>query len=472
VIQRISVSTRKSRLKLADEGDEVLIWNEDDDPRQSYAALGAKLAQYGDLFRAPGDGGGLLAVAADGRQLTVETGKDLLPIIVDRQPVQVVGNGKSKGRRIGNTDLNAMLKTESFLAHFRTVDRVSKQPVHLDDWSLAQPGYNDGAAGFRIFFTGAAVEPSSSLDTINTFLDVMPFETEADRTNTVAAALTVLLRDHWPGGKPIVLVTANKSHAGKDTIIDFAAGMANKVSISYQQPDWALEHNFVIALKTSPDAGVIVIENARLVGSNRVIASAFIERFATDPEPLLSAPGTGEAFRLRNNLVLAISTNFGTVSEDILNRSLSIRLDLKGDIASRESSIGNPRHEFLPMNRTRIMNELFGMIERWIQAGMPLDDDVRHPFSVWAGTIGGILKVNGFNHFLENYGTRRTLDDPIKRALAILGTGRPNEWLRPSEWSKVMADLGLTKTLIVDSSQRENDKSLARALSARARIGV
>src|SRR5579884_1501328 len=41
---------------------------------------------------------------------------------------------------------------------------------------------------------------------------------------TVALALTVMLRNFWPGAKPMGVVTATKSHAGKDTIIHFAAG--------------------------------------------------------------------------------------------------------------------------------------------------------------------------------------------------------------------------------------------------------
>jgi hypothetical protein len=56
--------------------------------------------------------------------------------------------------------------------------------------------------------------------------------------------------------------------------------------------------------------------------------------------------------------VIAISTNFGTVSEDILNRSLPIHLHPVGHIAERDSSIGNPKLEFLPKNRDEIAAEL------------------------------------------------------------------------------------------------------------------
>ena len=75
-------------------------------------------------------------------------------------------------------------------------------------------------------------------------------------------------------------------------------------------------------------------------------------------------------------------------------------------VAERKSPIGNPRFEFLPKHKEQIASELHGMIERWNLAGQPLDNEVRHPFSAWAKTVGGILKFNRFRDFLANYGVR------------------------------------------------------------------
>jgi hypothetical protein len=233
----------------------------------------------------------------------------------------------------------------------------------------------------------------------------------------------------------------------------FMAGVEEQCSISYQATNWALERNFVGALKQNPDIGVVVIENARLDRRDRFIASAFIERFATDPEPLLFSTGTGGPVRRTNDIVLAISTNFGSVSEDIMNRALPIHLDPVGNVADRQSPIGNPKLEFLPNHREHIAAEARGMIERWKAAGSPFDSGVRHPFSVWARTIGGILKVNGFTEFLANYGRRKTADDPVREALGILGAELSDEWHRPAHWADVIAKLGLTKRAIPQGDQ-------------------
>ena len=251
----------------------------------------------------------------------ISKGAELAPVIVDRVRVLVLKGGKPKGSKIAAAHLNTMLGTETFLGQFRMVDLVTTTPVYLPDFTLTQPGLNEGG-GQRILYVGEEPVVSDSMDAINAFLDVMPFESEADRTNAVAGALTVMFRNHLSGGKPVLIVTANKSHAGKDTVIAFAAGMAGSVSISYQGTNWALERSFVGALKSNPDVGVVVIENARLDRRDRFIASAFLERFATDPEPFLFSTGTGLPVRSRNDIVLAISTNFGSVSEDLMNRGL------------------------------------------------------------------------------------------------------------------------------------------------------
>jgi hypothetical protein len=440
----------------------LLIWDEDDQAAQNYRQLGERLSQFNDLFRRPGYASGLLLLLEEGKHAVISKGSELAPVIVDRVPVLVMKGGKPKGSRINAAHLNCMLGSETFLGQFRKVDQVTTTPVYLPDFTLTRPGLNEGGEQ-RILYVGGQPFISNSMDAINAFLNVMAFESEADRTNAVAGAVTVLLRNHLPGGKPVLVVTANKSHAGKDTVINFAAGTAGSVSISYQATNWAVERNFVGALKTNPDVGVVVIENARLDRGDRFLASAFLERFATDPEPLLFSTGTGPPVRRRNDIVLAISTNFGSVSEDLMNRGLPIHLNPIGNVADRVSPIGNPRLEYLPANRERIAAELRGMIERWKAAGKPLDENVRHPFSVWAKRVGGILRVNGFRNFLGNYGVRKTVDDPLRKGLGLLGAQAPNTWLQATPWAKFVSDLGLVKAVIPPADQ-DSEKGRARGL--------
>jgi len=302
------------------------------------------------------------------------------------------------------------------------VDRITSQPEYLPGFILTNPGYSDGGDGHRVLFVGESPEASDSMERINTFLDVMDFHTQADRANAVAGLLTVLLRHHWPGGKPIILATASKSHSGKDTVLDFIAGMTPKTSVSWEPADWATQKAIVATLNTDPSLGMIRLENARVNGSSK-IASAFVERFVTDPSPMLFSPGgRAEPRRIRNEIVMSMSTNFGVLSEDLLNRGLPIHLKPNGSITDRRSDIGSPRQQYLPRYRDEIAVEAYGMIARWRAAGMPLDQSKYYPCTEWAHVIGGILMVNGIEGFLDNYADRRVADDPIRSSIAVLGS--------------------------------------------------
>lgn len=158
------------------------------------------------------------------------------------------------------------------------------------------------------------------------------------------------------------------------------------------------------------------------------------------------------------HFVVTATVNEGRFSPDLLNRAVPIRLEATGDLARRRAGIGDPKGEFLPKNRDRIIGELHGMVERWKAAGMPLNQEVRHAsFPQWASEVGGILLVSGFNAFLANTAVRQSEDDPIRRALAELGNAYPGEWCRTADWVNRIANLGLTKVLIPTADQGSSD---------------
>lgn len=451
--------------------EDVLEWVENEKPILNYRALGSRLAQKGDLYRIPSYGGGLLMISITETILSraIVTPADLASAITDRLRVTVFKGGKDSGSLIPQADLRCMLKSELFLQEFRSVDMVTRSPIYLSDFTLTKPGYNDGGRRERVFYIGKPASVAASFPKITAFLDAMSFASNADRTNTVAAALCVQLRNHWLGEKPIISVSANKSHAGKDTVIKFAGGMSRITPISYEHTDWALQKNAVQVLNLHPDTAVLSIDNARKNAREEVIASAFIERTVMDPEPTISSPGTGRPTTRKNDFLVAISTNHGQLSTDLLNRSWPIRLEAVGNIEDRRGNIGNPRYEFLPKNGEEIAAELRGMIGRWKDQGRPLDERVRHPFSDCAKTIGGILMVNGFTDFLGNYALRKSQDDPLRKAIGLLGSYRRGEWLAPAEWVNLAATAGLIKAIIPAAdrdSERGRERGIGVVLSA------
>jgi hypothetical protein len=435
--------------------------------RRNYDLLGRRLAASSPtLYRNSTEGHGLLRVLEGGRVQAVLKGSRLAPILVDGLDIRVTKDGKLVGQIPAAGHLNTMLRTEEFLKHFRPLDQVIHTPIYLNDFSLVRPGYNDGGPGGRILYLGPPPEVRDSTDTINQFLDVMPFAGNADRTNTVAAALTVMLHTFWPGQKPLVLVTATKSHAGKGTITEFVRGPHAKADLLYESLDWPMQCQFQKQVRASPEVALVVLDNVRLDsagGRAKLIRSAFIESFVTNAEITLASPGAGEAIRLANGYVVVINTNDGLLSPDLLIRSLPIHLAPRGNVEDRNSPIGNPKLEFLPAHLDRIQAELRGMVERWKAAGRPLDDTAKHPMTLWARTIGGILKVSGYTEFLANFAGRKAVGDPTREALAILAAARTGKALRPAEWAKVAVEQGLARTLF-PANARDTDKGRERAI--------
>ena len=444
-------------------------WHDESPAAENCKVLGEALAMSGDLFRRPGNDGGVFLVLPDGSPRSIDTGKRLSSVIVDRIILHRFLNGKQKPSNISVRELDDTLHTEAFLSMFAPVDRITSQPEYLPGFTLTKPDYNDGGDGHRVFFVGESAEPSDSMERINTFLGVMDFQTQSDRANAVAGLLTVALRHHWPGGKPIILATASKSHSGKDTVLDFIAGQTPRTSVSWEQADWATQKAIVASLNQDPSLGVIRLENARVNGNSK-IASAFVERFVTDPKPTLYSPGCGsEPRQIRNDIVMAISTNFGVLSEDLLNRGLSIHLEPNGSITDRQSSIGNPKLQYLPRYREEIAAEVHGMIERWRAVGMPLDNSRYHPCTEWAHTIGGILMVNGVEGFLDNYADRRVVADPVRNGIAVLGSHLIDKCLPISEVVAEVNRLGLTNPLVPQNERSTHEaqkRGLGKVLSS------
>jgi hypothetical protein len=443
-----------------------IIWRDDVQPAANYSAVGQALAAAGELYRNGLYGDGLLLIpqerAAPVKHLT--RGGQLAPLIAEHVAVwTLTSRGNRKRRSIPVGELNVMIQVDAFRRQFQPVDRVTPIPLFLPNWQLTQPGFNDGGDGNRIYYRGAEAKVVHSLDTINAFLDAMDFASSADRTNTVAAALTVLLRNFWFGGKPTIVATATRSHAGKDTILDFACGLMPIITVTYDATDWALEKNVCARIAKYPDTGVIILDNARLDRKAKMIASAFIERSVTSSELILESTGSGNCAKRVNDVVFAISTNEGTLSADLMNRALPIHLIPTGNIEDRSSAIGNPKYEFLPDHREQIQAEVYGIVQRWIEKGRPLAKGVKHPFSIWAEHVGGMLEVSGYHDFLGNYTLRKATDDPACKAIGILGAARPGAWLRPAQWAELAVELSLVEPLI-KTADRGRDAGRARGL--------
>ena len=191
------------------------IWNVARGARRNYTRLGQRLVAVGDLYRDEATGHGLVLVRPDGTVSHIRKGSQLAPLIVDRVSMRVEKDGKVVSELPTAAHLSAMLHAKAFLDQFPPVDEVSRTFFYADGFLPLQPRYNDFGPGNRILFLGETPPAIQSTETIRRFLRAMPFASEADATNAVAAALTVRLRRQWLGEKPLVQVTSTRTHSGK-----------------------------------------------------------------------------------------------------------------------------------------------------------------------------------------------------------------------------------------------------------------
>ena len=150
---------------------------------KNFRKLGTLLARLNlELYQAA-DGDGLLLVD-NGTVHRIATAKDLSPLLIDNVRIRIFKDGKYRGERISQSILSDMLGSKAFLGHFRRVENVVTTPIVLPDYQPSRPGFNDEGG---ILYLGDAVTTDKGLRTINQFLDVMEWASNADRTNTVAA---------------------------------------------------------------------------------------------------------------------------------------------------------------------------------------------------------------------------------------------------------------------------------------------
>jgi|GEM_PF-4680352 len=97
-------------------GRTQVYWLDESPAWENFEALGRALARSGDLFRQPGEDGGLFLVKPDGTPGSITKGKQLSSVIADRIDLHRFHNEKQKPSRISASTLEEMLNTKAFLS--------------------------------------------------------------------------------------------------------------------------------------------------------------------------------------------------------------------------------------------------------------------------------------------------------------------------------------------------------------------
>lgn len=323
---------------------------------------------------------------------------------------------------------------DDFLGRLRAVDLVFSHPVFDSQFRWLGAGFHDEQ---KILVLGEPCEPVSLCTdganapppaTVGGVIDRLPrllrdmvqeshWATPVDLTNYIGIALGVLLMPSFIGQHPAVIIWGNKPEIGKSTIAQKLAilvdGEPADVLPLLPSNDKEIEHRMV---------GVLVAGRKTFFFDNTkgTINSPFIEQNVTAPGIAPRIMHTQKSMERPNDVLWVFTTNDGAPSDDLISRSINVRLHYEG-VAS-EHVFMTSEHEalnFVRENRHGILAELAGMVIRWLELGRP---QVVTPcrFRSFGSIVGSILAANGLPGFNSNAREESQANSPRSQQIVAL----------------------------------------------------
>lgn len=328
---------------------------------------------------------------------------------------------------------------------------------------LVAPGYNKDA---RIYYAGDHIEPMRDLDRARAHLDDLivdfPFEDEASRCNFLGLMLTPMLRP-VVGKVPLHLVTSPQAGTGKSRLIEQTLGIsyAGAELSSSQLPERQEERaKWLTALLLSGET-LVHLDNLPAELDSGNLASLVTSSQVGDR--LL---GSSTMLRLQNRLTIAASGNNTALSGEMARRTVVVRLVWTGPGRPDErTDFEHPAHDrFVLARRPETLAALAGLVAAWARAGAPRTPGAAlGSFEAWAGVVGGVLRLAGYEAHLGNRARWRERVDTEEEGLSgLVAAWRERYGAQPVQAGDLLAACGEAVAAILE---RPSAVTLGRLLS-------
>lgn len=323
---------------------------------------------------------------------------------------------------------------DDFLGRLRAVDLVFSHPVFDSQFRWLGAGFHDEQ---KILVLGDPCEPASLCPAgpdapppvaVQDVIDRLPpllrdmvqeghWATPVDLTNYIGIAIGILLMPSFIGQHPAVIIWGNKPEIGKSTNAQKLAilvdGEPASVLPLLPSNDKEIEHRMVDVLAAGRKT--FFFDNTK-----GTINSPFIEANVTAPRIAPRIMHTQKSMERPNDVLWIFTTNDGAPSDDLISRSINVRLHYEG-VAS-EHVFRRSDHEvlnFVRENRHGILAELAGWVIRWLEMGRP---QVTTPcrFRTFGSVVGSILAANGLPGFNSNAREESQANSPRSQQIVAL----------------------------------------------------
>ncbi len=289
------------------------------------------------------------------------------------------------------------------------IERITQVPVFDKHGTLLDtPGYHPAARLYYHPRPGLVIPPvalqptdtdlNAAIELIyNDLLVDFPFVAEADRTHAVAMMLLPYVREMIDGATPLHLTEAPTPGTGKDyltavTLRPMLGGDPPTITEAKDDDEW--RKRLTALLRETPP--VIVLANI-----NAILDSGALANVLTTTEHSDRILGTSTNVKIPIRCLWVASANNPTMSKEIAERSIRIRMDAKTENPRLRTGFKHaPIKQWVDANQGELIAACLTMIRYGLQHGT--STATLGSYEQWATVMSTILNGCGITDFLGN----------------------------------------------------------------------
>lgn len=334
---------------------------------------------------------------------------------------------------------------------YPVLENVVQTPVLRQDGTiLSDPGY-DPATGLiyapssdlhlpEIPLEPTAEQVQAALKLLDEAIGQFSYLEDADKANTLALFLTLIMRPVIDGLVPMAVLDAPSPGTGKGLLVETACLIATgqaaaPMSEIHGEDEWRKQ----ITAALYEGEMTIFIDNIEGDLKSAALAAALTAPWWRDRKL-----GHTERLLLPQRATWMVSGNNVRLRGDLPRRCYQIRLDAKTARPWARTGFKHHLPTWVPENRGELLGALLTLARSWFAAGCPeaKSSQTLGRFEEWVRTIGGVLEHAGVEGFLNNLDRMyEEAEDEVRQWTAFLAVWHHTFGDKPMHARKVIKDM-------------------------------
>lgn len=293
--------------------------------------------------------------------------------------------------------------------HFPPIESVVTAPVvGIDGQFSTNIGYHPSSRTYLNLSQGVMIGDTTPTPTnvknalaiIDELLHDFPFADDASKAHAISFMLLPFVRPLISGPTPIHLFNAPNAGTGKTLLAKICALPAVGTLNLLAAPKDEEAMGKLITTYLMTGSTHFVFDNVSDLNSDKLLSAVTSVSYS---DRLM---GGNTAVNLEVKSVWGITSNNIKMSDELVRRCISIRLDSNSEApASRAEFIHPDIEEWANEHRGELITALLIIVNTWLNKGRPAYSGHNPPlgsFECWHRVMGGILEAVGIPGFLDN----------------------------------------------------------------------